>query len=164
MNGATVSPRCWHRVSQGWWTLSPSPPPPWRGAAARGVAGGPCSRPRGSGRRRRCGSPREVIPAAFPFPGAHKWGRGGVAVPSHAWVLSFPTGTGQKGEKGEKGERGLKGDSGTGGIVGPGSVKGQKVGERWSLGLEGASDTSVFDTCSCLFLILRGRRETWASR
>lgn len=49
--------------------------------------------------------------------------------PAMTGSFSFSTGTGQKGEKGEKGERGLKGDSGTSGIVGPGSVKGQKVGE-----------------------------------
>lgn len=56
-----------------------------------------------------------------------------VVWPSPVTTGSFSTGTGRKGEKGEKGERGLKGDSGTGGIVGPGSIKGQKVSESWSL-------------------------------
>lgn len=57
--------------------------------------------------------------------------------PATTGSLSFPTGTGRKGEKGEKGERGLKGDSGSGGIAGPGSVKGQKVGESRSPGTRG---------------------------
>lgn len=60
-----------------------------------------------------------------------------MATPNHNWSNSFSTGTSRKGEKGEKGERGLKGDSGTGGIIGPGSVKGQKVGESWFLWARG---------------------------
>lgn len=32
VNGAMVSPYCWHRVSQGWWMLSLSPLPLWQQA------------------------------------------------------------------------------------------------------------------------------------
>lgn len=63
--------------------------------------------------------------------GPRQQGRDGVAIPKHNHVpFPFPTGTGSRGDKGKKGgEHGLKGDVGTSSIVGPGSVKGEKVGE-----------------------------------
>lgn len=170
MNSTAVSP-CWHRVSRGWWMLSPSLLPLWWRAVGQGAAGAPRSKPRGPEQRRRCGSLQEVMKAVFPFPtmpastpvgtwwGGHPQTRPG--------PFSLPTGTGPKGEKGEKGERGLKGDSGTGGIVGMGSVKGEKVGERVDPGgsrMPVTVTVFAFHTFSSLFLSCRGRKENWALR
>lgn len=67
MNSTAVSP-CWHRVSRGWWMLSPSLLPLWWRAVGQGAAGAPRSKPRGPEQRRRCGSLQEVMKAVFPLP------------------------------------------------------------------------------------------------